>query len=94
PEGVTYTGTSAADALDTIDTVLREYVQRVAPSKLFTMEEAAEYLGVGIDQMYTYVSRQKVLRGLKIGRSTVFTQAELDTFNRHQRLRRGERRTV
>jgi len=82
------------DALDAIDNILRLYVQRVAPAKLFTKEDAAQYLGIGIDQLNSYVSRQKILRGMNIGRSIVFTQAELDTFNRHQRLRRGERRSV
>lgn len=52
---------------------------------LFTMEEAAEYLGITRDSMLTYVSRQKRLIGHMIGRSMVFTKHQLDDFNASRR---------
>ena len=49
---------------------------------IFTMQEAAIYLGIAIDTMYKYVSRQKRIRGKMIGRSMIFTRQQLDQFKK------------
>ena len=57
--------------------------------EVYDMHEVAAYLGIGYDMMKTYVSRKKVLCGKQIGRSMVFTRAQLDRFNQRERKRKG-----
>jgi excisionase family DNA binding protein len=54
---------------------------------IYTTEEAADYLGISREMMITYASREKRIRGKMIGRSMVFTRAQLDEFKEQMRPR-------
>lgn len=71
---------------DELARLLETYLTLIAPSeatieKWYTTAEAAEYLGVSLDTMKTYVHRRKLLKPVrKVGRTLIFAQAELDRF--------------
>jgi hypothetical protein len=45
---------------------------------IFTVDAAAEYLGISIDMMKTYAYRQKRIQGKVFGKTTLFTRQQLD----------------
>ncbi|MEM6282697.1 MAG: helix-turn-helix domain-containing protein [Chloroflexota bacterium] len=53
--------------------------------RVYTMQEAADYLGISKSMMETYVIRRGEIPGEKIGRSWTFTKETLDHFNRSKR---------
>lgn len=69
-----------------IERIYNEYSQLIdcdeVLDQIYTMEEAAIYLGVVKDTMKKYVSRQKRLRGKMVGKSMIFTKRQLDDFKR------------
>ena len=76
---------SQADVADAIESIIHKYVEIMDCeddpfADLFDMHEAATYLGISYDMMKTYVSREKRIRGKQIGRSMVFTRAQIDNF--------------
>lgn len=89
PDPVSLIG-EGEDYLDNIERIYAEYSQHIdceSPpvlDEIYNMEEAAQYLGIAKDTMYKYVSRQKRIRGKKIGRSMVFTRQQLDDFKREE----------
>jgi len=78
--------------LDTLEAVMSRYLDLYGfndEPQLFTMREAADYLGISPAMMETYVTRRGVIRGSKIGRSWVFTREALDDFQENERRAPG-----
>lgn len=48
--------------------------------KLFSVKDAAEYLGMSRQGVKWHVYQTKLLSGQLLGKTLVFTQAELDKF--------------
>lgn len=80
-----------------IAAVLEKYLELVAPiepivalSDLFTTQQAAEYLGMSIGGVKKNVHTTKRLRPARnMGRSLMFTKAELDRFQREEKHTTG-----
>lgn len=53
--------------------------------QLYSTQEAAEYLGVSVSDIKHHVYTAHTLHPTRIGHSLVFTQDELDRFNREKR---------
>jgi hypothetical protein len=76
------------DTLHSIGRVISIYLESVGCAQgeedpfaeMYDMQEAAEFLGISYDMMKTYVSRQKRLRGKKVGTGMVFTRRQLEAF--------------
>jgi excisionase family DNA binding protein len=83
---------SGANRLDTLEAVMSRYLDIFGfedQPVLFTMAEAAEYLGISQSMMETYVIRRGEIQGSRIGRSWVFTREALDRFQSEQRRSPG-----
>lgn len=50
------------------------------PNDLFSVAEAAEYLGLSRRGIQWHVYNTKLLQGTKVGKTLVFTRQELDDF--------------
>lgn len=91
-DGALHLPGDTAAQLDTLEAVMRRYLEQYgfddAP-QLFTMREAADYLGISQSMMETYVIRRGAIRGNKIGRSWVFTREALDDFQANERRAPG-----
>jgi excisionase family DNA binding protein len=61
------------------------------PVRVYSTEQAAEYLGVSIDTIKTHVHRMKDLQAEKVGPALYFTQEELDRFKATRPRRRGKK---
>lgn len=59
----------------------------VSSKRVFSTKEAANYLGVSIRTMKYHIHTGKNLHGTLIGHSLIFTQEELDAFQRNRRDR-------
>jgi excisionase family DNA binding protein len=90
---LTVTGqTEPTSVLATLESVMMRYMelQGFDPApQLYTMAEAAEYLGISTSMMETYVTRRGEIKGSKIGRSWVFAKAALDHWQATQRRAPG-----
>lgn len=53
--------------------------------KLYSTEEAARYLGKSVSAMKYHIHIRRTLKGRLIGKTLVFTQAELDEFKANLR---------
>ena len=77
-----------ADRLNTIDRLIQVYILRCTPAgELYSIDTAADYLGVTRDQVLAWTSRSKGfhrLKGSMMGKALYFTQTELDI---HQKVR-------
>lgn len=81
-------GKSALAAIEkTISIYLESLGHKADPllTDIFDMEEAAEYIGISKDMMYTYVTRQQRLRGKTVGNSMAFSRQQLDEFKKTMR---------
>lgn len=47
---------------------------------LYSVTEAAQYLGIKPETIKYHLYQSQLLKGQLVGKSIVFTQAELDTF--------------
>ncbi len=82
----------AAATLNKINEVVVRYIElygydQTNQQKLYTMQTAADYLGISRSMMETYVIRRGEIEGERIGRAWVFTQATLDAFKQRKRPR-------
>ena len=80
----------AAEQLDAIQAVIINYLDTYGyeyspTADLYTLQEAADYLGISAEMMTTYVTRRGKIKGERIGRSWVFTRAELERFKATKR---------
>lgn len=75
------------DALAAIDNLVVEYMERMptVEPELFSMHDAAEYLGISHVQMKKYVNPRNRVGGRIVGNSRIFTRSELDRFNATER---------
>ncbi|MEL7237149.1 MAG: helix-turn-helix domain-containing protein [Chloroflexota bacterium] len=81
---------SDAEKLAAIRAVITRYLEifgydEVDSNRVYTMQEAADYLDISKAMMETYVIRRGEIPGEKIGRSWVFTKETLDHFKRSKR---------
>lgn len=88
-EGLSFS-TKGKGALAAIEQAISIYFEFISHkpdplAQVFDMEEAAEYLGISKEMMYTYVTRQQRLRGKKVGNSMAFSRQQLDAFKRTMR---------
>lgn len=80
------------EMLDALEVMMNRYLDLHGfdpTPNLYTMAEAAEYLGISPSMMETYVTRRGEIKGTKIGRSWVFTREALDHFQETQRRSPG-----
>jgi len=92
PRSLTVDGEDPTDALTLLDAVMTRYMdlQGFDPApQLYTMAEAADYLGISPSMMETYVTRRGDIKGSKIGRSWVFAKDALDHWQENQRRAPG-----
>ena len=61
-------------------------------NKLFSTQEAAEYLGMTISGVKYHVYESKLLKGQLIGKTLVFTQKQLDNFKNNDQRPAGRPR--
>lgn len=81
-------GGDSSQVLKAIEASISHYMEAVGCKgeifdEIYTIEDAATYLGISIAQMQTYVSRQKRIRGRVIGMA--FTREQLDKFKEEKR---------
>jgi hypothetical protein len=91
-ESVSFDGTQG-EALEALDKLLRRYRSIIMPEREMTAEQAAEHLGIGIDQFKTYAYRQKKIAGRIVGKTTLFSERELNRFDltRRRRASKGDK---
>jgi hypothetical protein len=76
---------NSENVLGAIASAISYYMQAVGCrgevfDELLSMEGAAEYLGISLEQMRTYAIRQRRITGKRLGRDHLFTREQLDSF--------------
>lgn len=75
------------EAVQSIDNLVVEYMERMPNQEpeLFSIQDAAEYLGISRSQMKKYIHPVNRVGGRIVGNSRIFTRRELDKFNAVER---------
>lgn len=84
--------------IESVRVLLHQYAEvvksvKVTSQDLFSISDAAEYLGLEESTVKYHVYTAENLTGQKIGRSRVFTQRELDEFSKTKRSQGRPRKT-
>jgi hypothetical protein len=83
----------ADEAITSIGRLIAKYLELMSCGEgeadpfadIFTIEGAAEFLGISIDMMKTYAYRQHRIRGKVFGKTTLFTRQQLEKFKQEMR---------
>lgn len=100
-QGFSFDRSASSDDLDAASAVIQlvdNYVAVLAgelglttSAQVYSVDEAADYLGMSVQGVKYHVYQSKLLRGEVKGKSLVFTKAQLDAFREIKPARRGPR---